>query len=186
MIWIVEYSVLLLESDAFQKNSWLLKLSPCFGSREGAASFIHPPKSSSQLPCPCHALPCSGFRQHWNFPLFFSGLIALALGANWIVELTVAIHVWVDFFFTFFPHLQKWTFSVRCLCSPGGCVPVPVSETPWMWDFPWQLLLLLAEGFPLIHCDQLKLTAKGSWFFLLDLVSPCWQLRNSGLQQWDF
>lgn len=154
----------------------LLNLSPCFGSRESVASFIHPPKRSSQLLSPCHALPCSDFRQHWNFSLFFSGLIALTLGAKWIVELPVLIHVWVDFFLLFFfsSHLQKWTFSVRCLCSPG------------LWDFPWQLLLLLAEGFPLIHRDQLKLTAKMSSFFLLDLVSLCWQLGNSGLQQWDF
>lgn len=42
------------------------------------------------------------------------------------------------------------------------CDCVPVSGTLWMWDFPWQLLLLLAEGFTLIHSDQLKLTAKMS------------------------
>lgn len=48
--------------------------------------------------------------------------------------------------------------KMRCLCSFGARVRVPASGTLWMWDFPWQLLLLLAEGFPLIHCDQLKLT----------------------------
>lgn len=32
-------------------------------------------------------------------------------------------------------------------------------------DFPLQLLLFLAEGFPLIHCDQLKLTAKNVLLF---------------------
>jgi len=52
--------------------------------------------------------------------------------------------------------------SVRASVCPGA---VP---TGWRqlrggsWDFPLQLLLLLAEGFPLIHCDQLKLTAKMS------------------------
>ncbi|KAF2976989.1 hypothetical protein EK904_006532 [Melospiza melodia maxima] len=144
-------------------------------SREGAASFIHPPKSSSQLLSPCHAMPCSHFRQHWNFSLSFSGLIALALGANWIVELPVPVHVWVDFFLLFiFPPFTKMNFFGEMLVFTWGvCVPVPVSGTPWMWDFPWQLLLLLAEGFPLIHCDQLKLTAKISSFFLLDLVSLC-------------
>lgn len=164
----------------------LLKLSPCFGSREGAGSFIHPPKSSSQLLSPCRAVTSNSIGI-FHFSLFFSGLIALTLGANWVVELPVPLHVWVDFFLLFFfPHLQKWTFSVRCLCSPGVCVRVPVSGTLWLWDFPWQLLLLLAEGFPVIHCHQLKLTAKMSWFFLLDLVSLCWQLGNSGLKQWHF
>lgn len=150
---------------------------------QGKCCQFYPPTKKQQpapLPLPCSAL-------HWNFSLFFSGLIALILGAKWIVELPVPIHVWVDFLnFFFSSHLQKWTFPVRCLCSPGVCVPVPVSGTLWLWDFPWQLLLLLAEAFPLIHCDQLKLTAQMSSFFLLGLVSLCWQLGNSGLQQWDF
>lgn len=54
---------------------------------------------------------------------------------------------------------------MRCLCSFGGCVCVPGAEPSGSGIFPWQLLLLLAEGFPLIHCDQLKCPHFSLWIW---------------------
>lgn len=138
----------------------LLKLSHCSGSREGAASFIHPPKRSSQLLSPGHTLPWSDFRQHWNFSLFslWTDCSYFRCKLDCVTSCTRSC---TDRFFFFFP-FTKMNLKMRCLCSFGVCVCVPESGTLWMWDFPGQLLLLLAEGFPLIHCDQLKLTAKMS------------------------
>lgn len=97
---------------------------------QGKCCQFYPPTKKQQpapLPLPCSAL-------HWNFSLFFSGLIALILGAKWIVELPVPIHVWVDFFIFFFPpliyknELFQWDACVHLgfvsLClwvGPSGC-----------------------------------------------------------------
>lgn len=165
MIRIVEYSVLLLESDAFQKNSWLSVeiLSHCFGRREGAASFIHPPKRSSQLLSPCHALPCSDFknRQHWNFSLFllWTDCSHFRCKLDCVIFYTRSC---MDRFFFFSFSIYKNQLENELFVFIWGTCPCAASGTLWIWDFPWQLLLLLAEGFPLIHCDQLKLTAKMS------------------------
>lgn len=177
MIWIVEYSVLLLESDAFQNNSWLSVEFVSLLWKQGKCCQFYPPTKKKQpapLPLPCSALQWLQTALEFFPVLLWTDCSYFRCKMDCGTSCTHSCMGRFFFTFFFFPHLQKWTFSVRCLCSPG------------LWDFPWQLLLLLAEGFPLIHCDQLKLTAKMSSFFLLDLASLCWQLGNSGLQQWDF
>lgn len=59
MIRIVEYSVLLLESDAFQKNSWWSVEIVSLLWEQGRGSQFYPPTKKKQpapLPLPCSAL----------------------------------------------------------------------------------------------------------------------------------
>lgn len=81
----------------------------------------------------------------------------------------------MDRFYTFFSIYKNQLenemlvfISVRasvCLRAvPAGWWQLPGGSQ----DFPLQLL---AEGFPLIHCDQMKLTAKNVLVFSLELVA---------------
>lgn len=91
----------------------------------------------------------------------------------------------MDRFYTFFS-IYKNQLENEMLVFISGCVSVcpRVEPTGWRllpggsWGFPLRSPLLLAEGIPLIHCDLLKLRAKTSWFFPLNLLSLCSQLVN--------
>lgn len=91
MLRIVEYSVLLLESDAFQKNSWFVCWNFVFIALEaGKVQPVlptHQKKEAANCSPPATLCPVVDFKNDsiGIFPCSSSGLIALTLGVNWIV-----------------------------------------------------------------------------------------------------
>lgn len=93
----------------------------------------------------------------------------------------------MDRFYTvfFFP-FTKINLKTRCLSSfrcvrPSVPERYPPGGSDACWQpgvFPLQFLLLLPEGFPPIHCHQLKLKAKTSCLSLLNLLNVCSHLGD--------